>query len=118
MSCYRDPQLDVSDNYYSYRFNWRPNICKSVFLITHFIPINSNFMRLIRLQTTLVIISVNVVNTVSNELSQLRYQFFTLFNVRADLSQLTNKRPVSAFSLQQNNSDKMIKSHVSTVRIA
>ena len=36
-SRYRDPQLQVGENY-SYLFNSRPNICKYLRLNTHFIP--------------------------------------------------------------------------------
>ena len=36
-SRYRDPQLQVGENY-SYLFNLRPNIYKSCCLNTHFVP--------------------------------------------------------------------------------
>ena len=41
VSRYRDPQLQVAENY-SYLFNFITNICKSSCLDTHFIPNNSN----------------------------------------------------------------------------
>ena len=40
MSRYRDPQLQVSENYL-YLFILRPNTCKSVCLNTHFLPYKS-----------------------------------------------------------------------------
>ena len=37
VSLYRDPQLQVGENY-SYLFSLRPNICKAWFLNKHFNP--------------------------------------------------------------------------------
>ena len=42
-SRYRDPQLQVADNY-SYLFNLNTNICKSLCLDTHFIANNSDLV--------------------------------------------------------------------------
>ena len=40
---YRDPQIQVAENY-SYLFNMGTHICKSWYLDTHFIPNNSDLV--------------------------------------------------------------------------
>ena len=43
VSRYRDPQLQVAENY-SYLFNFRRNICKSSCVNTYFIPNNCDLI--------------------------------------------------------------------------
>ena len=42
VSRYRDPQFQVGANY-TYVYNLRPNICKSWYMNTYFVPNNSDF---------------------------------------------------------------------------
>ena len=44
VSRYRDPQVQVGENYSYILFNLRPNIWKSWYLKTHFIPNISDFI--------------------------------------------------------------------------
>ena len=58
VSRYRDPQLQVGENY-SYLFKLRPNICK-FWCLNRFIPCNSDLIK--RIKTTIVVISRQKVN--------------------------------------------------------
>ena len=46
VSRYRDPQLQVGENYSEYFFNLRPNLCKSSCLNTQFVTNKSGQYRL------------------------------------------------------------------------
>ena len=70
LSNYRDPQLQVGENY-SYSLNLSPNICKSWYLNTHYIPKNCNLhCETNRLITTMVALSAKRDTLLANEMNR------------------------------------------------
>ena len=62
VSRYRDPQLPVGENYWHFFIIFKPNICKSRSLNTHFIPNNWLNLSMKQVEMIIIILSVQRVN--------------------------------------------------------